>query len=290
MKTLYIDVYFLINFTVDILALYFSASFSKISTTVPRLIISALIGGMYAVMGILLIENSLLMYPTSLFFLVMMVLITAKGVGTYRRIKYAIAFLFFQIIIGGLVYYGYCALDGLMLTEKIDGLNSENRSLLILSLLVLLSIGVLKLIISLFGNTRSEKCVKIIIKYNGRENITEAFVDSGNLAVDPLDKTPVMIVTVSEGEKIFGDDSKFRNSLESVDYSVKKRLRAIPVSYGGNNKILYGIKPDSAYAVSRKKRVKISIVIAIDCEEDSYGGYSALIPLSALEDVFYGNF
>ena len=289
MKTLYIDVYFLINFTVDILALYFSASFSKISTTVPRLIISSLIGGMYAVFGILLLESSSLMYPISLFFLIVMISITAKGAGIYRRIKYAIAFLVFQILIGGLVYFGYCELDKLNLSEKIENLGVENRSLLILSLLVLLSIGFLKLIISLFGNTRSEKSVKIVIEYKGKENITEAFVDSGNLAVDPLDKTPVMIVTADEAKKLFRDDFISLNSLERAEYSLKKRIRVIPVSFGGNNKILYGIKPDRSYAMSGKKRVEISIVIALDCEEESYGGYSALIPLTALDDVFYGN-
>ena len=47
--TLYVDVYFLINFTVDILALYFAAIFSKVPTSTRRLIISAVIGAFFAI-------------------------------------------------------------------------------------------------------------------------------------------------------------------------------------------------------------------------------------------------
>ena len=48
MKVFYIDVYFLINFTVDILALYSAGLFSGIKTTLPRLIISSFTGGAVA--------------------------------------------------------------------------------------------------------------------------------------------------------------------------------------------------------------------------------------------------
>ena len=75
MTTLYIDVYFLINFCVDILALYFAASFVKIPCTNLRLVISGVIGGGYAVVGILLLDESYLMYPISAMIFISMVLV-----------------------------------------------------------------------------------------------------------------------------------------------------------------------------------------------------------------------
>lgn len=288
-QTLYIDVYFFINFTVDILALYFSSLFSKIFTTAPRLLLGGAIGGAYSVIGILLLDNSIIMYPLSLLFIVLMICVTAKGAGIYRKIKYGVAFLLFQILIGGLVYYGYCALDKLLLFEKVESFGSENRKLLILAVLVFFSIGVLKLMISLFGNTRSEKNVKIIVKYRGRKNEFEALVDSGNLACDPLDRTPVMLITARSADILLGEDARLISKPEAADYRLKSRVRIIPVNFAGTNKVLYGVKPDEAYALSGKKQMKISVVIAIDTEGRDYGGYTALIPLSALEDVFNGN-
>ena len=68
MKTIYIDVYFLINFSVDLLALYFAAMFMKIRATNLRLVLAALVGALYAVIGVLLIDVSYIMYPVASFY------------------------------------------------------------------------------------------------------------------------------------------------------------------------------------------------------------------------------
>ncbi len=287
METIYIDVYFLINFTVDLLALYFASSFSKISTSAIRLLLAAAVGALYAVFGVLLIEKSEIMYLLAAFFLLLMVIITSNGVGFYRRVKYTVAVVIFNIIIGGLVYYGYCLLDNVFDGEDFLEIGGENKSLLVLSLIVLLSIGVLKLFISVFSNTSSEKKAHLAVVYNGVETRFEAFVDSGNLAVDPFDNTPVMFINRELSKKIFGMDEITQTSFFEGGYELKKRMRIIPVCFGGEKKILYGIKPDNIYAVAGEKTEKISLIIATDEKGDSYGGYSALIPLSVLEGVRY---
>ena len=290
MKTLYVDVYFLINFTIDILALYFASIFCKTAAKVYRLIFSSFFGALCAVIGSVFIIDSKIMYIVSALTFLIMILIVTKGVTVYRKLKYAVAFLLFEILIGGLVYYGYCLLDRLFENSDCVEVGSENRNLLILSLIVLLSIGVLKLIIYFLGSVRSEKNVKLVVSYLNTETHIEALVDSGNLAVDPLDKTPVMLINLKLGKRIFGQRVLNTDDFSSFDNNLKKRLRIIPVCFGGHKKILYGIKPDSSYAIVGKRREKISIVIAINKEEDSFGGYEALIPLAALEDVFYGNY
>ena len=285
METIYIDVYFLINFTVDVLALYCASSFSKISTTVRRLIIAAFIGATYAVFGILFIERPEIMYILAVIILLLMVIVTSKGVGSYRRLKYTVAVVIFNVIIGGLVYYGYCFLDGFIGIDDFESSGGENKNLLILSLIVLLSIGALKLFLSAFANSKCEKMTEILVEYNGVETRFEAFVDSGNLAVDPFDKTPVMLINRGLSEKIFGIKELNNESVNRHGYDFKKKVRIIPVSFGGEKKILYGIRPDNIYAVAGGKTEKLSLIIATDEEGDSYGGYSALIPLSALEGV-----
>ena len=285
METIYIDVYFLINFTVDVLALYFASSFSKISTSAPRLLIAALVGALYAVVGVLLIEKSEIMYLLAVLFLVLMVIITSKGVGFSRRIKYTVAVVIFNVIIGGLVYYGYCLLDNVLDSDDFINVGGENKNFLILALIVLLSIGVLKLFISVFGNTRFERKVELAVVHNGVETRFEAFVDSGNLAVDPFDKTPVMLINGALSKKIFGTEELVQEGFFGDGYELKKRMRIIPVTFGGEKKILYGIKPDNVYAVVGEKTEKLSIIIATEGKGDSYGGYSALVPLSVLDGV-----
>lgn len=287
MTTLYIDVYFLINFCVDILALYFAASFVKIPCTNLRLVISGVIGGGYAVVGILLLDESYLMYPISAMIFISMVLIAVGKVSLYRRIKYAFAFFVFQIIIGGLVYYGYCLLDKVMKEGDYFPAGGTNRNLLILSLIVLLSIGVLKLVTASFVHTKSERSVSLVFEYRNNSTTFDALVDSGNLAVDPFDRTPVMFVKGDFAKKLFGSDV-VSGSFKTEDIEIKKRLRIIPAAFGAENRIIYGLKCDSLYLLGKNGREKLSVVIAIDNVGKDYGGYFALMPISALDGVDYG--
>ncbi|MBE6644437.1 MAG: hypothetical protein E7612_03550 [Ruminococcaceae bacterium] len=289
MKTLYIDIYFLINFTVDLLALYFSALFYKLPITTVRLMLSAFIGAAYAVFGILLLENSVYMYPISVLILITMIIIITKGSHIYRKIKYCILFLVFEILIGGLVFYGYTSLDKFEPLKNFISEENENKKLILLSVLILFSIGVLKLIISLFNGTRCHKSVKLIVEYNGEKKSIDAFVDSGNLAVDPFDKTPVMLIGQKLANEIYGNDSEKIYSICEIDASLKKKIKIIPVSFGAEKKILYGIKPDFVYVKTKTNEERISLTIAIDKEGGCYGGYNALIPLSALDDIPYEN-
>jgi sigma-E processing peptidase SpoIIGA len=243
------------------------------------------LGAFYAVLGILLINKSYIMLILSVPFLIIMTAIVTNGVGLYRKLKYMFAFLFFQVVIGGLVYYGYCTLDKILKNSDLTAVGSENRNLLILSLIVLLSIGVLKVALSVFGRVRSEKNISLHIEYAGKINEIDALVDSGNLALDPWDRTPVMLITRKMGEKIFGIDLSDPENFDS-ESEIKKKIRVIPISVGKNKKIFYGLKPDNAYVVSKNKSEKISIVIAVDDEREEFGGYFALMPLAALEDIF----
>lgn len=285
MKTLYVDVYFMINFTVDALAIYFASSLSKVSTSVIRLLVSSFIGAMYAVLGILLIESSLWMYPISVLFLIVMIFISAGGVSLYRKVKFGIAFLLFEIVIGGLVYYGYCLLDRLFKVGNIEGAGAENRNLLILSLIVLMSIGVLKLVTSIFRNAASERSARICISYKGVKSEFDALVDSGNLARDPFDKTPVMLVNSGLARRIFGMDAAALDKPELASREQKSHVRVIPLNIGGESRIVYGYKPDVAHLILGKKREKISLIVALNKTVENYGGYSALIPLTAMEGL-----
>ena len=282
MKTIYIDVYFLINFTVDMLALYFASFFSKTPTTTLRLLLSSLVGALYAVGSVLFFEERIISVCLSVVIFILMVAIITKGIGFYRKLKYSAAFFFFQIIIGGFVYYGYCLLDRVFIESEFLPVGERRGNLLILSLIVLLSIGILKIILSVFSNIRAEKAVKLSIVYEGREIAFDAFVDSGNLAQDPFDKTPVMFILPSLAIDIFGTDVF---DTQSDNYEMKKKIRVIPINRQGKNIIVFGIKPEYVYVKSKKRREPISLVIAIDKEGTSYDGYPALVPLSALDGV-----
>lgn len=284
MSTIYIDVYFLINFTVDLLAIYYSCLLSKIRCGIPRMLFASFIGGCYSVLFILLFEFSTVMYLISLLIFIVIVFTVTKGISLYRKIKYAVSFLIFQIMIGGLVYFGYCFLSEHFTEEIINAGTGNNKKLLILAILVLFAMGIIKLAGAFFLNVKSEKMATLEVRFGDKTERLEALVDSGNLAKDPFDKSPVMMVVLKEVRR-FLDIPENIEAYDRLTDEIKKKIRIIPISDRKETRILYGIKPDSIFYVNGKKKEELKITIAIDTETHDYGGYFALLPLSALEDI-----
>ena len=133
MQTVYVDIYFLINFTIDFLALYFACAMTKMPTTIFRLLISGSVGAVTAVVN-LLIMHELIGYFVLLIGFLLMVLTATKKVTLYRRFKLAFCFSIAEMLLGGMVYLVYGILDeklGYVSDSELGG--SEHRELLILA-------------------------------------------------------------------------------------------------------------------------------------------------------------
>ena len=100
MKTLYIDIYFLINFCVDILAFYYASNMTHIKSGNVRLFALGIIGGISSVVHIL---TSYLFVTVSniVISLLLFALIGARRVGFLRKVKFLLLFLIIQLLIGG---------------------------------------------------------------------------------------------------------------------------------------------------------------------------------------------
>ncbi|MBQ7333415.1 MAG: sigma-E processing peptidase SpoIIGA [Clostridia bacterium] len=286
MKTVYVDIYFLINFCVDIFALGLALYILKIKCGIKRLIFAAAIGAMYAVFGIIFSDRRYIMpILTVPIFLVMIVTVT-KGVSLVRKIKYAIAFLLSEIIIGGFVYYGFCLLDIVMERFNIDSGEVENKNLLTWSVIVLLSYGIVKIMMYFLGNASSIRSVRLCVGYEGREESFEALVDTGNLVEDPAGKRPVVFITEELAWKIIGKKIDFSGDITQSCDEFKKRIRLIPVNSGEEKRMLLGFLSDYVTVVNMGKYENINVSFAVDKKGELYGGYPALMPAVAIDNVF----
>ncbi len=285
MKNLYIDVYFLINFTVDVISLYFAAIFSKIPTTSARLTISGLLGGVVAVITVFLPEIPLLKMFISTLGLLIITYFATKRISFKRKVKFMLSFFIFEAIMGGVVSMIWNFLDSKKDAYYLESKGSVNRKMLLFSLIVLLSIGVFKMIVSFFSNIESEGSVEIEIDFLGKKQRIEAFVDSGNLAVDPMDMRPVILLKKENAETILPENIINLCDPDSIRRDVRKRIRLIPITRGGVTHVLTGVKADSVKIIRNGESEEISVTIAIDKEGGTYGGFGALMPSAAIENV-----
>ena len=286
MRTLYIDVYFLINLTVDILSLYFATILSKTPTTTRRLITAAVFGAICAVGVVFLPEIAILKIIIGGVGLILMGAITPRGVSFRRKVKFTFAFLVFESLVGGGVSLIWNLFDK-YLSNAFDGADGGalNRKMLFLSLGVLLCIGVFKMLVSFFSNIESEGSVEVEITFLGNKATVSAFLDSGNFAKDPMDMSPVLLLKQEVAKSILPQNIINLSDIDGLERSVKKRIRLVPVSRGGQTHVLVGVKADAVKIKRGDRYEELRVTLAIDKEGGSFGGYMALMPSAALDNA-----
>lgn len=269
-KILYIDVYFLINFTVDLLSLYFAALFSKTKSTVRRLIVAAAIGAAFACIAALTNIPKMIYIPFLLISGVFVCFVFSGKITLLRGFKLFFAFLIFETLIGGAVSFVYGFLDT-KLYPLLEENDVFNRRLLTLAIAVLFAIGIIKLCFFLFSGSKNEKSMTIIISIGDKMQRIDALVDSGNLLRDPISGQPVIIVK-RKSFKLISDNI---DPLNSNDKEIQKRIRLIPVKTVSGGGMLVGLRTDKIE--TEDKREINNAIIALDNEEGNFGGYGAII-------------
>ena len=285
MRTLYIDVYFMINFTVDAISLYFAAIFAQIPTTVRRITLASVLGAVAACVIVLVSEILWLRLVLTVLSLIGMGMVGASVSGA-RQLRYIALFIVFEALVGGIVTFAWDLLDryAYEILESSSG-NPVNRRLLLFSVIVLLSFGVFKMLVSFFSKTRCEGSVLLEICFLGQIVRTEAFVDSGNLAIDPMDMRPVMLLKRRLAEEFLPQGVLHLSDPDLLDRDIRRRIRLIPVSRGGVTHVLVGVRADKVSVISDEGEQEVSVTLAIDREEGSFGGFDALMPSAALDYV-----
>ena len=285
MQTVYVDVYFLINFTIDFLSLYFACAMAKIPTSIIRLLIGGCIGALTAVVN-LFVEAEVLGYFVLLFGFISMMIIATKRVTFFRHLKLAFCFSVVEMLLGGIVFFVYDFLDKrLNINDSSVIGGSEHRELLILAVIVLASIGVFKGLVSVFSFSAGAETVEVDIRMKGRRVLADALVDTGNLAKDPFDMKAVMLIGDDVAMKLLGNNIRAIDDTEQLESVLGLRLRLIPVSFGKDRRLLIGFIPDSVFVRTKKGLQEVDVVVAIDKEGGRYGGHKVLVPSVVIRDV-----
>ncbi len=283
-KTLYIDVYFLINFTVDILAAFFAFKISHINVKVKHLFLIGIFGAILALFDLFCSSNYLLRLFPFLIFTLLLYITVPRNTTTVRKIKYMLLFYFSAFLIGGAVDYFYSLLDRYFPDYLASISGVENRKILVFSLIILLTIGLFRGVIMIFTGSMEEKILKMYININGKEILLDALVDSGNLVKDPMNMNSVVFIKKHRALSILPENVTEISELSSINNDMKKRIRLIPVTRCGVTHMMSGVLVDEIGFIKENQKRSISATLVIDKEEGTFGGYDALAPYMTIYD------
>ena len=282
--TVYLDVVLIQNILMNYIILFATGFIQKIQMKQLRLVLSSILGGIYA---ILLYLNVIPIYSN--FFMkillsIIMIYIAFWFISIKKILKTILLFYLTSFVMGG------CALALLYLVNP-ESVRFENGVLVgTYPMKITITAGVIGSIIVQIAFEINKKQIKkkdmygkLKISINKKEVELTAYIDSGNMLKEPITKLPVIIVEKDkisnlvniDIEQILGGDE------DNLD---KTKFRIIPFnSIGKQNGLLIGVKPDFVKIVFEDIERYIKGVIIGIYDGKISKDYSALIGLELLE-------
>ena len=286
MQVVYGDVLFLVNFSLDFIVLFLAGYFLHIKRRPLRLVLAAMIGGVY---GVLILLPALSWWWTLFVHILAalaLCLIAYAPVG--RKIFFSLFLSFFgaALLLGGMLTAFYTFLASVFQTVGSTGaINSAKKA----ELFLLYAVGS-ALLLFVGGRLVAKKRVKreIMVEiWEGERQVTLCgLVDSGNLLKDPLSGKPVIlvrrrdIVSIIPSDVLTAFDENFDES--KMPLHLRRKIRIILAGSVGGQRMLFGYLPDDIYLYGRereKNRYAVDAMIAVaDEATDDFAGYGGIVP------------
>ena len=296
--TVYLDVVLLENLCMNYIILFATGYLMKIKMKQLRLIVSSILGGIYAVIAYLEILPIYSSFGMKVVLSILMVYIAFKPKGVKILSKQLIIFYLTSFVFGG------CAFALLYFIKPQDILMRNGVYVGTYPIKIALLGGIVGFIITYIAFRivktklrRKDILYNIEITLQEKRLKVKAMLDTGNLLKDPISKMPVIVVEkeqlysllpiqlLDHIEEWIGGDEKFLNQIEEKELIA--RFRIIPFSsVGKQNGLMLGFKADQVEIEKEEDmQVRKDVIIGIFNQKLSKDKrYSALIGLDLLEE------
>ena len=267
MNTVYIDVLFLINFSVDYLALYLTGKALRLPLRRARLIGVAVGGAVYALWALLLCEHYILLIASA----VLVCLLGAWLAYPMQKIRtlWRNAFFYAAVcaLLGGGVSLLYRVISGLF---RGASLHDNGMKVLVFTVLTAISGALIALGNHLLTDVRGTKTVSVSIRIGENCGTFHLLVDTGNLVREPVSGKQVIFLSRSASRRVFG------SLVETAEYCPERR-RVIPMDWGNGKQMLLSILPDRAEADGTAVDAYVAVI-----PQDRVRQYDGIFPAALL--------
>lgn len=281
MVEVYIDLYFLVNASMDLLCLTMSAAILHRPARRWRLLLAALSGGGYAAVMLLWGPGGA---PGVALDLAAAVLLAAiaffrRGQRIRRLFQSAAVYALLSAVLGGLMTVLYSFLNRLHL--PLESLQGDGLSAWMFALLAAVAGFFTLRGGKLFRRAAATKEVWLEVTVEGKSVRLHALVDSGNLLRDPIGGRSVVIADPAKLEPILpaGLRASLQHPTEALSTEAARRIRLIPAKSATGEGLLAAFLPDRLVLCNGRERTEADDLIALSPLGESASGYDALISL-----------
>ena len=293
-QTVYIDIYFLINFSMDFLGLFLGVRILGRRESLWRLSLAALFGGLYACLSLIAsldAVSSMLSFALDALACIVMAFIAVFHKENRRGfLSFSLVIGAISILLGGAMTALFYVFNRLGLDEAFGGAGEQNTdglSVWLFAIFAALS-GFMAIVGGRFLRKRSMcRSGYIEIEYRKRRVRIDCICDSGNLLREPISHLPCVLVELDAVKGIFSSrlyDCVKGGSLGDSALPEANRLRMIPARGAVGAGLLVGILPDAVRLDMGKGSVAVDAYIVLSRDKISAQGAKALVP----SDLVFG--
>lgn len=286
-QEVYVDLYFLINTSMDLLGLMLSAALLHRRIKRARAIFAASLGGLYSVVSLLMLWKGILGFFADCLAAVLIVAIAfppPKSASPQKILQRLLGtsavYVLVSMLLGGVMTALYAALNRLEL--PFEALQGDGLSVWLFALLSLIAGLVTAKGGRFLGLAQKTKHLTIHAVLFGKPITLRAMVDSGNLCRDPISGRSVIVADLSLLREAL--PPKLRHACESGSYvdflsthPYGSRVRPIPTRTANGDSILLAILPDRLTVDTGKESYEADYLIAPASLGESARGFDALI-------------
>ncbi len=272
--TVYADVLFLVNFSLDYVTLYITGRLMSLSSSLARTVAASGLGAAFAVSALIFDMRGAVYAFASAVVTVLMCICAFKRAG---RLAYAsAAILMFSVgsAIGGAVT-AICSV-GVGYRDGIEADAMQDAAVFavaaIASVLTAISARAAK-------SRRTVGKRRVTVAVRGSSVTLDALTDSGSLLREPISARPVLVVRADAlsgvvPDCVLGASKNPTPDVTSIDSGELSRVRLIPVEGVTGRAILLGYRPDAVEIDGRCT----DCIIALKNEKNGFGGCDAILP------------
>ena len=262
----YADLYFLINASMDFLCLTISGKLLHRRSGMPRLLLGACLGGLYALAALLFGLGG--------------------AVGLLADLGAATVYVLVSMVMGGIMSGLYTLLNRLDL--PFEALQGDTVSVWVLGMLALVAGIATSRGGRMLGFSQKTRHVTVEAILFGRRVELSAIVDSGNLLRDPISGRGVIVADRARLSGILppsllqGADVQNGALTDWLERSptYAARVRLIPASGAFGTGLLVAILPDRLTVTEGRERYEADYLVAISRLGDGERDFDAVVPLA----------
>ena len=291
MQTVYVDLFFLINFSMDFLCLYLTAGLMSEKIRPWRNVLAASFGGVYACFALFSPFQGVwsMLCDLSACMLLALIAFGVKGRLGSAALT-AIVYAAVSMVLGGFMTALFNLFNRLELSELISGGESAEESISVWLLIILAVVGGLatKLCGGFFRSRSMRRFADVRVSFGGKSMVLHAMADSGNLLREPVSGRRCVVADVDKlsavlpREIISAARQRSAACVSTLPREYARRVCLIPTRTATGEGLLVGVRVDSITVSEKKGERQVDAIVVPTKIEGGAEGKDALVPSELL--------